>query len=200
MRMGRIIRRRVRHAHWVGDGPVGLVERGDDFTRAEVDWFMRRLQRSQVSRFLTYDLQEESDGGFCLNLNGRVGDFYAGFGSDTLDVCFRGELVRFIEDSARDTYGYEDVYGDIIYNGPILGRPRAELLDLVCEAVRIFAGATSVSHDEVVDATRWHAPSFDQIRDSSYDVYVKNAHTAPYRKTFANISFHVNCDAPGKGD
>lgn len=67
--MGRIIRRRVRHAHWVGDGPVGLVERGDDFTRAEVDWFMRRLQRSQVSRFLTYDLQEESDGGFCLNLN-----------------------------------------------------------------------------------------------------------------------------------
>ena len=49
--MGRIIRRRVRHAHWVGDGPVGLVERGDDFTRAEVDWFMRRLQRSQVSRF-----------------------------------------------------------------------------------------------------------------------------------------------------
>ena len=55
-------------------------------------------------------------------------------------------------------------------------------------------------HDEVVDAKRWHAPSFDQIRDSSYDVYVKNAHTAPYRKTFANISFHVNCDAPGKGD
>lgn len=46
VRMGRIIRRRVRHAHWVGDGPVGLVERGDDFTRAEVDWFMRRLQRS----------------------------------------------------------------------------------------------------------------------------------------------------------
>ena len=190
----------MRHAHWVGDGPVGLVERGDDFTRAEVDWFMRRLQRSQVSRFLTYDLQEESDGGFCLNLNGRGGDFYVGFDSDTLVVGFRGKLVWFIEDSARDTYGYEDVCGDIIYNGPILGRPRAELLDLACEVVRIFAGATGVSHDEVVDAKRWHAPSFDQIRDSSYDVYVKNAHTAPYRKTFANISFHVNCDAPGKGD
>ena len=197
--MGRIIRRRVRHAHWVGDGPVGFVERGDDFTHAEVEWFMRRLQLSEVSRFLTYDLQEESDGEFCLNLNGRGGDFYVGFDSDTLDICCMGELVWFIEDSPRDNYGYEDVCGDIVYNGPLLGRSRVELFDLACEVVRIFAGATDVSHDEVADAKKWHSPSFDQIRDSSYDVYVRNAHTAPYTKTLANISFHVNCDAPGEG-
>ena len=106
---------------------------------------MRRLQRSQVSRFLTYDLQEESDGGFCLNLNGRGGDFYVGFDSDTLVVGFRGKLVWFIEDSARDTYGYEDVCGNIIYNGPILGRSRAELLDLACEVASPWAGRSSAS-------------------------------------------------------
>lgn len=50
---------------------------------------MERLQRSDVSRFLTYDLLEEGDLRSLL-LNGRLGDFRVRLSPDTVEVHVMG--------------------------------------------------------------------------------------------------------------
>ena len=163
-----------------------------DPTRADVEWFMRRLRRSDVSRLLSLELQEDSDGGFCLCLDGGGGDFYVGFDSYLFDVCNGWERIWFTSEKHRPSLDSQDSWGEVVYDDPVEGRARAELFDLVYETVRILAGATGAFHDEMRTKEGWHDLDSET---RSYDIYVKNAHTGPYRRTLANISFHVNCDA-----
>ncbi len=86
--------------------------------------------------------------------------------------------------------------GGVVYGGAVEGRPRAELLGLICDVARAFAGATGAFHDElVVVGGRAVPPDLDRPDSRSYDVYVRNDHTEPYRRRLSNIDLHVNCDA-----
>ena len=176
----------------VGDGPTGLMGRDMDPTRADVEWFMRRLGRSDVSRLLSLDLQEDSGGGFCLCLDGPGDGFYVGFDSHLFDVCNAWERIWFTSESHRPSPDSQDSWGEIVYDGPVEGEDRVELFDLAYETVRVLAGATGAFHDEIRTKEGWNDLGSEA---RFYDVYVRNAHTGPYRKTLANISFHVNCDA-----
>ena len=62
------------------------------FSREEAAWLMERLQRSDVSRFLTYDLLEEGDLRSLL-LNGRLGDFRVRLSPDAVEVHVIGVRV-----------------------------------------------------------------------------------------------------------
>ncbi|MFC2340082.1 MAG: hypothetical protein ACFNLW_09405 [Olsenella sp.] len=133
----------------VGDGPTGLMGRDMDPTRADVEWFMRRLGRSDVSRLLSLDLQEDSGGGFCLCLDGPGDDFYVGFDSHLFDVCNAWERIWFTSESHRPSPDSQDSWGEIVYDGPVEGEDRVELFDLAYETVRVLAGATGAFHDEI---------------------------------------------------
>ena len=110
------------------------------------------------------------------------------------------EAVWFVPERFRSLTAHQDVQGEVVYGGPMEGRPHEEVLGLLFEVVCIFAGAESIFHDETFPEWRWREHDFSEFRDCRYDVYVRNAHTGPYRRALANITFHVNCDAPGKGD
>ena len=133
----------------VGDGPTGLMGRDMDPTRADVEWFMRRLGRSDVSRLLSLDLQEDSGGGFCLCLDGPGDGFYVGFDSHLFDVCNAWERIWFTSESHRPSPDSQDSWGEIVYDGPVEGEDRVELFDLAYETVRVLAGATGAFHDEI---------------------------------------------------
>ena len=107
-----------------------------------------------------------------------------------------GECVWFVAESFRGELPCQECRGDVVYGGAVEHRPRAELLGLICDVARAFAGATGVFHDElVVGGGRAVPPDLDRPGSRSYDVYVRNDHTGPYRRRLSNIGLHVNCDA-----
>ena len=180
----------------VGDGPTGLMGRDMGPTRADVEWLMRRLQLSEASRFLSYDLDGEGEKyGVRLHLRGRDGGFRVEACLGALRVIAMGECIWFAAESLRSELACPDPCGEVVYGGPVEGRSRVELFGLAYETVRILAGATGLFHARAREGQCDLDPG---IRH--YDVYVRNAHTGPYRRTLANISFHVNCDADWGAD
>lgn len=178
----------------VAAGPTG---QGMGSSRADAEWLARRLQQSDAAPFLTpYISGGEGGRSPCLHLNGRDGDFWVSLGPHVSKVCRMGECVWFVAESFRGELPCQDRCGGVIYGGAVEGRPRAELLGLICDVARAFAGATGVFHDElVVVGGRAVPPDLDRPGSRSYDVYVRNDHTGPYRRRLSNIGLHVNCDA-----
>ena len=105
------------------------------------------------------------------------------------------EAVWFVPERFRSLTAHQDVQGEVVYGGPMEGRSHEEVLGLLFEVVCIFAGAEGIFHDETLPEWRWREHDFNEFRDCRYDIYVRNAHTGPYRRALANITFHVNCDA-----
>ena len=159
---------------------------------------VRRLQRSEVSRFLSFELdpRDEADRGdaITLYLNGREGDFRVYASSSLGWVSLKGERIWFVMDEHRDGLSYQDLQDDIVYGGALGEGAYGEMLDLLFETVCVLASATDVFHDEVADEQRLRAPDLNPFDDCSYDVYVRNEHAGPCTKILANISFYVNCD------
>ena len=168
------------------------------FSREEAAWLMGRLQRSDASRFLSYRLHDERNDDYSLYLNGWVGGFYAHLDARSCEVCCLGECVHLADEDYRVGISRDAAYGEVVYAGPISGRTHEEILGLVFEVVRVFAGATDAFHEEARPAWKWRESDFGDFSDCIYDVYVRNNHTGPYRKTLANITFHVNCDTEWK--
>ena len=195
-------RRRFARAWSAGAGPADLRERRGlrdlGFSREEAAWLMGRLQRSDASRFLSYRLHDERNDDYSLYLNGWVGGFYAHLGTRSCEVCCLGECVHLDDEDYRVGISRDAAYGEVVYAGPISGRTHEEILGLVFEVVRVFAGATDAFHEETRPAWKWPESDFGDFGDCIYDVYVRNAHTGPYRRTLANITFHVNCDTEWK--
>ena len=195
-------RRRLARAWSAGAGPADLRERRGlrdlGFSREEAAWLMGRLQRSDVSRFLSYRLHDERNDDYSLYLNGWVGGFYAHLDARSCEVCCLGECVHLDDEAYRVGISRDAAYGEVVYAGPISGRTHEEILDLVFEIVRVFVGATDAFHEETRPAWKWRESDFGDFGDCIYDVYVRNAHTGPYRRTLANITFHVNCDTEWK--
>ena len=166
--------------------------------RLRVYGLVRRLQRSEVSRFLSFELdpRDEADRGdaITLYLNGREGDFRVYASSSLGWVSLKGERIWFVMDEHRDGLSYQDLQDDIVYGGALGEGAYGEMLDLLFETVCVLASATDVFHDEVADEQRLRAPDLNPFDDCSYDVYVRNEHAGPYTKILANISFYVNCD------
>ncbi len=180
----------------VGDEPAGLMGRDMGPTRADVEWLMRRLQLSEASRFLSYDLDGEGEKyGVRLHLRGRDGGFRVEACLGALRVIAMGECIWFAAEGLRSELACPDPCGEVVYGGPVEGRSRVELLGLAYETVRILAGATGLFHARAQEGRCDLDPG-----TRHYDVYVRNAHTGPYRRTLANISFHVNCDADWGAD
>ena len=189
-------RRRFARAWSAEAGPADLrVRRGLGFSREEAAWLMGRLQRSDVSRFLSYRLHDERNDDYSLYLNGWVGGFYAHLDARSCEVCCLGECVHLADEDYRVGISCDTAWEEVVYAGPISGRTHEEILDLAFEVVRVFAGATDAFHEETRPAWKWRESDFGDFGDCIYDVYVRNAHTGPYRRTLANITFHVNCDA-----
>lgn len=164
------------------------------FSREEAAWLMGRLQRSDVSRFLSYQIIGEDDDGYSLYLNGWVGELYVSLDALSCEVYCLGECVHLADEDYRVGISCDTAWEEVVYAGPISGRTHEEIFDLVFEVVRVFAGATGVFHEETRPAWKWRESDFGDFGDCIYDVYVRNAHTGPYRRTLSNITFHVNCD------
>lgn len=166
--------------------------------RLGVYGLVRRLQRSEVSRFLSFELdpRDEADrsDAITLYLNGREGDFRVYVSSSLGWVSLKGERIWFVMDEHRDGLSYQDLQDDIVYGGALGEGAYGEMLDLLFETVCVLASATDVFHDEVADEQRLCAPDPNPFDDCSYDVYVRNEHAGPCTKTLANISLYVNCD------
>ena len=166
--------------------------------RLGVYGLVRRLQRSEVSRFLSFELdpRDEADrsDAITLYLNGREGDFRVYASSSLGWVSLKGERVWFVMDEHRDGLSYQDLQDDIVYGGALGEGAYGEMLDLLFETVCVLASATDVFHDEVADEQRLRAPDLNPFDDCGYDVYVRNEHAGPCTKILANISFYVNCD------
>ena len=192
------VRRRFRHP-WLVVGPEGgSGGHGMRLSSDEVRLLLvRRLQRSAVSRFLTFELDEEDDDAhsFCLALRGRSCSFDVAIGPLISLIDFDWERIWFITEGYRDHMAHQDLQEEIVYGGPIEGRTPAEMLDLIYEMVCILAGAREVFHDEIRPEEKWDTIDFSEFDDCSYDVYVRDDHSAPYARRFANITFYVNCDA-----
>lgn len=167
--------------------------------RLGVYGLVRRLQRSEVSRFLSFELdpRDEADrsDAITLYLNGREGDFRVCVSSSLGWVSLKGERIWFVMDEHRDGLSYQDLQDDIVYGGALGEGAYGEMLDLLFETVCVLASATDVFHDEAADEQRLCAPDLNPFDDCSYDVYVRNEHAGPCTKILANISFYVNCDS-----
>ena len=191
-------RRRFRHP-WLAVGPEGgSGGHGMRLSSDEVRLLLvRRLQRSAVSRFLTFELDEEDDDAhsFCLALRGRSCSFEVVIGPLISLIDFDWERIWFVTEGYRDHMAHQDLQEEIVYGGPIEGKTPAEVLDLIYEMVCILAGAREVFHDEIRPEEKWDTIDFSEFDDCSYDVYVRDDHSAPYARRFANITFYVNCDA-----
>ena len=183
----------VERGRWPDPPPKGMEFSWEEVRRHLIG----RLQCSDVSRFLPYDADEIDEGehGFSLLFNGGRGDLNAGIDPYNLDVCCMWEAVWFVPERFRSLTAHQDVQGEVVYGGPMEGRSHEEVLGLLFEVVCIFAGAEGIFHDETLPEWRWREHDFSEFRDCRYDVYVRNAHTGPYRRPLANITFHVNCDA-----
>ena len=192
------VRRRFRHP-WLVVGPEGgFGGHGMRLSSDEVRLLLvRRLQRSAVSRFLTFELDEEDDDAhsFCLALRGRSCSFEVVIGPLISLIDFDWERIWFVTEGYRDHMAHQDLQEEIVYGGPIEGKTPAEVLDLIYEMVCILAGAREVFHDEIRPEEKWDTIDFSEFDDCSYDVYVRDDHSAPYARRFANITFYVNCDA-----
>ena len=192
------VRRRFRHP-WLVVGPEGgSGGHGMRLSSDEVRLLLvRRLQRSAVSRFLTFELDEEDDDAhsFCLALRGKSCSFDVAIGPLISLIDFDWERIWFVTEGYRDHMAHQDLQEEIVYGGPIEGKTPAEVLDLIYEMVCILAGAREVFHDEIRPEEKWDTIDFSEFDDCSYDVYVRNDHSAPYVRQFANITFYVNCDA-----
>ena len=192
------VRRRFRHP-WLAVGPEGGS--GGHGMRPSSDevrlLLVRRLQRSAVSRFLTFELDEEDDDAhsFCLALRGKSCSFDVAIGPLISLIDFDWERIWFVTEGYRDHMAHQDLQEEIVYGGPIEGKTPAEVLDLIYEMVCILAGAREVFHDEIRPEEKWDTIDFSEFDDCSYDVYVRDDHSAPYARRFANITFYVNCDA-----
>ena len=191
-------RRRFRHP-WLAVGPEG-GSGGHDMRLSSDEvrlLLVRRLQRSAVSRFLTFELDEEDDDAhsFCLALRGRSCSFEVVIGPLISLIDFDWERIWFVTEGYRDHMAHQDLQEEIVYGGPIEGKTSAEMLDLIYEMVCILAGAREVFHDEIRPEEKWDTIDFSEFDDCSYDVYVRDDHSAPYARRFANITFYVNCDA-----
>ena len=191
-------RRRFRHP-WLAVGPEG-GSGGHDMRLSSDEvrlLLVRRLQRSAVSRFLTFELDEEDDDAhsFCLALRGRSCSFEVVIGPLISLIDFDWERIWFVTEGYRDHMAHQDLQEEIVYGGPIEGKTPAEVLDLIYEMVCILAGAREVFHDEIRPEEKWDTIDFSEFDDCSYDVYVRDDHSAPYARRFANITFYVNCDA-----
>ena len=192
------VRRRFRHP-WLAVGPEGgFGGHGMRLSSDEVRLLLvRRLQRSTVSRFLTFELDEEDDDAhsFCLALRGRSCSFEVVIGPLISLIDFDWERIWLVTEGYRDHMAHQDLQEEIVYGGPIEGKTPAEVLDLIYEMVCILAGAREVFHDEIRPEEEWDTIDFSEFDDCSYDVYVRDDHSAPYARRFANITFYVNCDA-----
>ena len=192
------VRRRFRHP-WLAVGPEGgSGGHGMRLSSDEVRLLLvRRLQRSAVSRFLTFELDEEDDDAhsFCLALRGRSCSFEVVIGPLISLIDFDWERIWLVTEGHRDHMAHQDLQEEIVYGGPIEGKTSAEMLDLIYEMVCILAGAREVFHDEIRPEEKWDTIDFSEFDDCSYDVYVRDDHSAPYARRFANITFYVNCDA-----
>ena len=192
------VRRRFRHP-WLAVGPEGgSGGHGIRLSSDEVRLLLvRRLQRSAVSRFLTFELDEEDDDAhsFCLALRGRSCSFEVVIGPLISLIDFDWERIWLVTEGYRDHMAHQDLQEEIVYGGPIEGKTPAEVLDLIYEMVCILAEAREVFHDEIRPEEKWDTIDFSEFDDCSYDVYVRDDHSAPYARRFANITFYVNCDA-----
>ena len=105
---------------------------------------VRRLQRSAVSRFLTFELDEEDDDAhsFCLALRGRSCSFEVVIGPLISLIDFDWERIWLVTEGHPDHMAHQDLQEEIVYGGPIEGKTSAEMLDLIYETVCILAGAT----------------------------------------------------------
>ena len=189
-------RRRLARAWSAEAGPADLRERrGLGFSREEAAWLMGRLQRSDVSRFLSYQIIGEGDGGYSLYLNGWVGELYVSLDALSCEVYCLGECVHLADEDYRVGISCDTAWEEVVYAGPISGRTHEEILGLVFEVVRVFAGATDAFHEEARPAWKWRESDFGDFGDCIYDVYVRNGHTGPYLLSLDNITLHVNRDA-----
>ena len=192
------VRRRFRHP-WLAVGPEGgFGGHGMRLSSDEVRLLLvRRLQRSTVSRFLTFELDEEDDDAhsFCLALRGRSCSFEVVIGPLISLTDFDWERIWLVAEGYRGHMAHQDLQEEIVYGGPIEGKTPAEVLDLIYEMVCILAEAREVFHDEIRPEEKWDTIDFSEFDDCSYDVYVRDDHSAPYARRFANITFYVNCDA-----
>ena len=171
---------------------------GIDLSSKEFIFFKKRLECSDFSHFLTFSSERGIGRGRpgvpSSYLNGLDGDFWLSIASPFSQVHCRDELVWFVTESFRDRLTYQDLRGGIVYGGAIESVTSSEVAALLFETVRSFAGATDVYHTETVAEKRAHARDLNPFDDFRYDVYVRNAHSEPYTKTLANVTFHVNCD------
>ena len=171
---------------------------GIDLSSKEFIFFEERLECSDFSNFLTFSSERGIGCGRpgvpSPYLNGLDGDFWLSIASPFSQVHCRDELVWFVTESFRDRLTYQDLRGGIVYGGAIESVTSSEVAALLFETVRSFAGATDVYHTETVAEKRAHARDLNPFDDFRYDVYVRNAHSEPYTKTLANVTFHVNCD------
>ena len=123
----------------------------------------------------------EGSRSLCLYLGGRDSGFRMEIGPGASRVCFMGERVWLVGDGRHDPLAREGLRDDVV----CVANERAT--KLLSEALCAFAGARGAFHVEAGGPTR---PG-----GRPYDVYVRNACLAPYRRTIANVTFHVNCDA-----
>ena len=196
--LARPIRRRVSHPFLGADPSRCLTGPGVGFRTWEArQLLLRRLQLSDFSHLLTFwmdeEEEEEDDHTFALLLDGWGGNFCVAVAESYSDVCFGSERIWFVPEHNRDKFAHQDMQDEVVYGGPIACRPRTEVLDLIFEVVRIFAGATETFHDETRPTERW-GMDFSEFDDCSYDVYVRNPNLDPCQREFANVTFHVNCD------
>ena len=173
--------------------PAGLGRRGLPLSRGEVVWLMERLQRSDVSRFLTYDLLEEGDLRSLL-LNGRLGDFRVRLSPDAVEVHVMGVRVLLASGGPCGDVARRTARGTAAYGGDADGMAHEEIIDFLYGLVCALAGATGAFCEEGHPEESAPGPGPLCRR---YDVYVRNAHAVPHTRTFANITLHVNCDATG---
>ena len=158
---------------------------------SEFLYLLGKARHSEASRFLTPEyIGQVGEHEFRLGLNGPDGDFRVEVGPHTSRICLMGERIWFISESHREGSAYQDMADDVVYGGQIDGRTHAEVIELFLEVIGILTGVTGLFHARAQEGWGDLEPC-----TRPYDVYVRNAHTAPYRRTLANISFHVNCDA-----
>ena len=149
------------------------------------DYVLNPLQLSKSSKYLHYDWNR-ADG---LLLEGEWGDIAVDF-KPLFNGMFWGNKTFdfFAEEEFMKTSSIE-INEDIVFNNILDPRHPEKAIKTVIKVIEMLTGAEAISyiHSEIIKKEKYS-------EYFNYDVYVKNRHISPCRKTIENVTFHVNQD------
>jgi len=129
-------------------------------------------------------------------------DVFTAFGSD-LKISYDSSAVFFMfcDDGAKKNLGFDETFGNVVYQGTLRNKTHKEILTLVKDFIELLLGTEEIRVDEKqvrgeidYDKRICKVPMFPEWEAGHfycyYDVYLKKTKSAASVQ-FENITFHI---------